>query len=344
MTIAGASRVAILYWGTRGGPVRQLSNLIDANLDAQIDLHFFLSTNIQGLRNLHSVIENRKHLAQLPKSKLGLIFRPFTKRKIINQTIEQMYSAEIKRVFFLLPHPWDIYLAKKLFKKTNIEIVRGVHDIKRHPGDVWPTKRAIRSCLTFAHRFVAFSPYIADALKGFNKPVELTSIYETKNRKSFPITDNSVLFVGRIRRYKGLDLLHEAWDLVENTEKRLTIAGEGQGIPFKTGTNVRVINEWLTDEKIEALIGAHQLVVLPYIEASQSGIIPIAHALGKPVVVTPVGGLSSQVIPNVNGIVTERVSAQSLAAAIDSALKMKWNIESTYVDLKSFLETIINYK
>ena len=52
-----------------------------------------------------------------------------------------------------------------------------------------------------------------------------------------------------------------------------------------------VHNEYVSDEKRAELFRRASVVVLPYIEASQSGIIPIAYRFGKPVVATTVGGL-----------------------------------------------------
>ncbi len=339
-----SSQVAILYWGTRGGPIRQLSNLIETSVDEQLDIHWFLSDKIQGLTKLSEITENRMHVSRLPKSKIGLVFRILIRRKTANEAIKIMKLEGITRVFFLLPHPWDINLAKKIFKDSQIDVVRAVHDINRHPGDIWPTKRAIRKTLKFAHRYVAFSSYIATALKDYGKPVELTAIQETPVKVKTEMRDGSILFIGRIRKYKGLDLLRDAWNLLDHRGKKLTIAGSGSGIPFTEKSDLRIINSWLSDDEINDLIDSHQVIVLPYVEASQSGIIPIAHAHGKPVVVTPVGGLINQVIPNVNGIIANEVSAKALAIAIDSALEKKWDIRSSNVELSRFLRFLVNYK
>jgi len=56
--------------------------------------------------------------------------------------------------------------------------------------------------------------------------------------------------------------------------------------------------------------------VLPYQEASQSGVLPIARHLGLPSLVTPVGGLLEQVEGGKSGFVADDSSAHGLAAAI----------------------------
>jgi glycosyltransferase involved in cell wall biosynthesis len=61
-------------------------------------------------------------------------------------------------------------------------------------------------------------------------------------------------------------------------------------------------------------------VVFPYIEASQSGTIPICIELGIPVLVTPVGGLAEQVLQSLNGTVCEDLSPSSLSKHIEEIL------------------------
>jgi glycosyltransferase involved in cell wall biosynthesis len=56
--------------------------------------------------------------------------------------------------------------------------------------------------------------------------------------------------------------------------------------------------------------------MLPYDEASQSGVAASAYAAGCPVVPTPIGGLVEQVTPNQTGIVARDMSAEALADAV----------------------------
>ena len=74
------------------------------------------------------------------------------------------------------------------------------------------------------------------------------------------------------------------------------------------------------DELIPSLFADHHLVVAPYRDATASGVVPLAHAAGRPVVVTPVGGLPESVADGIDGIVATDTSAEALGAAIDRAL------------------------
>ncbi|OJV36712.1 MAG: hypothetical protein BGO33_04255 [Bacteroidia bacterium 43-41] len=112
-----------------------------------------------------------------------------------------------------------------------------------------------------------------------------------------------ILFIGRIEKYKGIPLLIEAYHkVVQQIPKlKLIIAGKGDITPYKISlnndlsSNIEIINKWLTDSEIELLIEESDFVVLPYIDASQSGVIPIAFGNGRTVIATNVGALSEQV-------------------------------------------------
>jgi glycosyltransferase involved in cell wall biosynthesis len=71
------------------------------------------------------------------------------------------------------------------------------------------------------------------------------------------------------------------------------IAGEGTLPDGLEG--VETINRWLTEIEIRDLISQADVVIFPYTEASQSGVIPSAIALGKRLIVSEVGGLTEQI-------------------------------------------------
>ncbi len=104
-----------------------------------------------------------------------------------------------------------------------------------------------------------------------------------------------VLFFGLIRPYKGIDVLLEAFRSVEGAE--LWIAGmprmpldELQEIGARAPGTVRWVPRFIPDPEIPAYFRRADLVVLPYLETEQSGVLYTALAFGKPIVLTAVGG------------------------------------------------------
>src|SRR5438552_16759897 len=95
----------------------------------------------------------------------------------------------------------------------------------------------------------------------------------------------TVLFFGRIWEYKGLEYLIRAEPLItaEVPEARIVIAGEGEDfgryrLLMDHPEHFVVYNEYIPDQQRSELFRQASLVVLPYIEASQSGVIPLAYS------------------------------------------------------------------
>jgi glycosyltransferase involved in cell wall biosynthesis len=106
-----------------------------------------------------------------------------------------------------------------------------------------------------------------------------------------------VLFFGYLSRYKGVDLLLEAFAQVEGAE--LWVAGvprvdmdELHALAGRAPGRVRFVPRFVPDEELPALFRRADVVVLPYREIDQSGVLYTALAFGRPLVVTRVGGLA----------------------------------------------------
>ena len=66
---------------------------------------------------------------------------------------------------------------------------------------------------------------------------------------------------------------------------------------------IDICDGYIPDRDIEKFFAACDLVVLPYVDATQSGIVQIAYGFEKPVVVTNVGGLPDVVEDGKTGYV-----------------------------------------
>ena len=104
------------------------------------------------------------------------------------------------------------------------------------------------------------------------------------NRQRRPADRVGFLFFGRLLAYKGLPLFVEACELLRarNQGFRIAVAGEGN-LGAWTGRlaalDAVVINRWLDYDEVAALFAQYDCMVLSNIEASQSGVIALAHAL-----------------------------------------------------------------
>jgi glycosyltransferase involved in cell wall biosynthesis len=101
-----------------------------------------------------------------------------------------------------------------------------------------------------------------------------------------------VLFFGLLRPYKGLDVLLDAWRAIEDAElwivgmPRMDISALAAAAP----ANVRFVTRFVSDAELPGYFRRADLVVLPYRETEQSGVLSTALAFGKPLLVSDVGG------------------------------------------------------
>jgi glycosyltransferase involved in cell wall biosynthesis len=101
-----------------------------------------------------------------------------------------------------------------------------------------------------------------------------------------------VMCFGLMRPYKGIDVLLEAWRGIDAAE--LWVVGmpkmDTTALHAAAPDGVRFVERFITDPEIPAFFRRADLVVLPYREIDQSGVLFTALAFGKPLLLTDVGG------------------------------------------------------
>jgi len=142
-------------------------------------------------------------------------------------------------------------------------------------------------------------------------------------RRHLGLEGDVALFFGYVRRYKGLDILLEAWRRVRALRPAtLVVAGEFYEDPApsrrlaEAAGGVRLLERYLPDDEVEAVFRAADVAVLPYRSATQSGVTHVAYALDTPVITTRVGGLAETVREGETGLVVPPEDPESLARAI----------------------------
>jgi glycosyltransferase involved in cell wall biosynthesis len=149
---------------------------------------------------------------------------------------------------------------------------------------------------------------------------------EAKQLLGLDASTNYLLFFGFIRKYKGLGLLLNAFadERLKALNLKLIVAGEfyEDKNPYleqieKLGLNDRVIvcDDFIPNNQVSTYFCASDVVVQPYLNATQSGVTQIAYYYNKPMIVTNVGGLAELVPNNKVGFVCN-VSEQEIADAI----------------------------
>jgi len=226
--------------------------------------------------------------------------------------------------------------AKKNHYTKVISVLDNVIPHEKRMGDVAFTKYFLKSC----DGFVSMSKQVTDDLRVFEKvkPVIQSphplydnfgeAIPKEEALKQLNLTPGFqyLLFFGFIRKYKGLDLLLEAFadERLKNLPLKLIVAGEfyEDSKPYldlisKLNLNDRVImrTDFIAEDDVKKYFSAADVVVQPYRSATQSGVTQIAYQFNKPMIVTHVGGLPELVPDGKVGLCVEP-NSKAIADAI----------------------------
>ncbi|MBN1397931.1 MAG: glycosyltransferase [Bacteroidetes bacterium] len=226
-------------------------------------------------------------------------------------------------------------LIKRKIKTQIIFICDNIIPHEKRPGDVSLTKYALRSADSFVvHsktveedllRFIPKARYVLSPLPLFDIFGDLQPKKESKMKLGIS-ADHVMLFFGHIRTYKGLDILLDAMPLIlKKISAILIIAGEFyENEPkYREKINrlglekhIRLFSDYIPNEEIPVYFSASDVVVLPYVTATQSAIVPVAYHFDKPAIVTDVGGLSEVVKDEHTGFVVPPQNPEALAEAV----------------------------
>jgi glycosyltransferase involved in cell wall biosynthesis len=104
-----------------------------------------------------------------------------------------------------------------------------------------------------------------------------------------------ILAFGLVRPYKGIDVLLEAFRRIDGAELWVVGAPRMRMEPLyalaaRAPGRVRFVERFITDPEIPAFMRRADLVVLPYRNIEQSGVLYTALAFGRPLVLSSVGG------------------------------------------------------
>lgn len=241
----------------------------------------------------------------------------------------------------------------------NTKVVICVHDVNPHPSyaSVIPVLKSI----------VKY-PYIKKAWKRSNNIILLSNNSKEVFVKKYPNTSSKVkvlklgahvpnvqlkcppelndynksyfLFFGRIDKYKGLLQLLQAFSNVSDKSTcDLVIAGNGtitaeEKKIIVSNSRIHLIKRYISDEEMCWLFKNTLCTVLPYTEASQSGVLSISYYYNKPVIVSNVKGLTEFVENEKTGLIyyNEHQLSECLIKMETTALSYQKRIAEYYIN------------
>jgi glycosyltransferase involved in cell wall biosynthesis len=320
------NRTLFIYWGRRGylsALVLELAKVSDGEALFSVSRQNELFDQIKssGASLLPVDTFNRSS---------GAIFSLFRLSRIRRELLAAIETCQVGKVVVLIPHVWTPMIADCV-RNTGARYVVVVHDATNHPGDAtalvnrWLLRDALK-----ADEVVTLSSYVNSALiarfpqlKGHTSNLFLPVIRSSPvNGYASPRRPVGFLFFGRLLAYKGLPLFIEACELLRarGANFRVGVAGEGNlggSADRLAALNAVVTNRWIAHDEVATIFGQFDCMVLSNVEASQSGVVALAHGFGIPVAATPVGGLIEQIKDRRSGLIARDVSAAALAEAME---------------------------
>ncbi len=229
-------------------------------------------------------------------------------------------------------------IAKKNGKTKVISIIDNIIPHEKRMGDTALAKYFVKP----VDGFIAMSRNVLEDLKKFDEKApkvysphplfdnfgEACSREEALQHLELDAQFRYLLFFGIIRKYKGLHLLLEAIadDAFRSKNVKVIVAGEFYSDEefyknmirdLKLEDQIVLVDKFIADEDVYKYFCAADMIVQPYVSATQSGVTQIGYHFEKPMLVTDVGGLAELIPHQVAGYVTQPDPIEIRASLMD---------------------------
>jgi glycosyltransferase involved in cell wall biosynthesis len=241
-----------------------------------------------------------------------------------------------------------LMLFYKLAAKKVVITAHNVNAGRRDRRDSWINRITLRCQYKLADHLFVHTKKMKDELVaefvvrpdkitiipyGINNAVPVSDLTKGEARRILGLRgdEKTILCFGAIKQYKGLEILVPAFQKVATSgDYRLIIAGERKKgheeywRSIQQSINCHPSREkvlqktgFIPDAEIEIYFKAADVVVLPYTEIFQSGILFLAYTYGSPVIATDVGSFSEDVVEGVTGFICKPQNPDDLAITIE---------------------------
>ena len=221
------------------------------------------------------------------------------------------------------------------FASQSAAFVLTVHDPKPHSGDARArsrtrgadirVRRRADAVIVHGEALVADMEAIEPRLRGRVYAVPHGALGETA--RTPPPGQGRFLMFGRLQAYKGLGLLLDAVEILTARNLRFDVLIAGRGDDLETHrsrivrlASVRLDERYIPPEDVAAVFAQCDVVIAPYLDATQSGVGALAMAAGRAVIATKVGALGEIIRDGENGLTVPRGDATALAQAMARVL------------------------
>jgi glycosyltransferase involved in cell wall biosynthesis len=247
---------------------------------------------------------------------------------------------------------FDRTILMLFYRARRKKIVLTVHNVNagwRDETDTWLNHATLKAQYRLAHHLFVHTEKMKSELGaiygvneaaitvipfGLNNAVPQTTLtpHEARVRLGFQANHKILLFFGSIAPYKGLEYLVAAFQMLATShpDYRLIIAGSPKkGFEaywnairerMRGDASSQTVEkiEFISDEHTELYFKAADVLILPYTEIFQSGVLFLGYSFGLPVLAADVGSLKGDIVPGRTGYVFSPKDPVDLARAVES--------------------------
>jgi len=354
--------VVVNYFGHRGAGMEYSLEMTEGLLDAGARVSAILCSDVENLDRWRSLgierlvtVKTGDHYkgALLP----ALRFLTGGARRIV----EQFDAGDVDLFYVPMTNPLSVELERR-FRRRGVRTLFTLHDVVPHrdrlPMWLRPNSLAARHMARKSNRVALlterFRAQAAELLGRSEDDFIITphGVFRHLESQPLPVPEPlarvNFLFLGRIVRYKGLELLAEAYREVlaayGPSGVSLRVVGSGDlgecARTFAEMQNVHVDNRFVPSDEIPCQLRMPgTVVVLPYTSSSQSGVIPQAMHEGVPLITTRLPGLLEQTLDGKLALICEP-DAGSVAAAMRRAVEEPQILRAKADMARSHMETL----
>lgn len=165
------------------------------------------------------------------------------------------------------------------------------------------------------------------------KETEPDSFDSARDKLGMKPDDFVILFFGRLAKYKGLEMLIKIFNRIRKlyTNAKLIVAGKlanDYKEDFEKLLKEYDLNKisfhirYIEDKEMGLFFTSANITVLPYKEASQSGVLFMSYAHGIPVIAPKLGGFPHDIIPEKTGLLFKPEDEASFENALKKAIEI----------------------
>lgn len=328
--------------------------------------------------NLQRYSDSKKFLLMVPSSssyskKDGLEVKKYSKKKTIfpnknkfRKILDIISNENPTHIIFAESSIPNHQLSKYLHKFYRLFII--IHDVKPHPKgfslkenikDLYRYITLKRNINRFENVVLLSETVRKQFIESFKRykgniiNMKLCShlMSDDKYEDKLFIKEEYFLFFGRIEKYKGVEYLLKAYNLdIRNELPKLVIAGSGElsniekNLYNRLQSKIIFINRYISDNELANLVQGSKAIVLPYIEASQSGIIPIAYQYSKPVIASRIDGLVENIIDTKTGFTFDTKDYQGLYIHLKKLAQKEYDYIKLEENIKNFYNEFFDWR